>query len=44
MVAVRVLSAAVDTIKEQMPKFFFLVLVRARVHVYDDIIGFPKEG
>ena len=44
MVAVRVLSTAADTVKEQMPKNFILVLVRARLHVYDDIIGFPKEG
>ena len=38
MVAVRVLSTDVDA------KNFILVLVRARVHVYDDIIGLPKEG
>ena len=44
MVAVRVLSTAVDTVKEQMPKNFILVLVRARLHVDDDIIYFPKEG
>ena len=43
MVAVSVLSTAVDTERTDA-KGFILVLVRARMHVDDDIICFPKEG
>ena len=43
MVAVHVLSTAVDTVKEQMPKIL-LLFVRPWMHVDDDITCFPKEG
>ena len=43
--AVRVLSTAVDIVKEQMPKILFMFLSgQGRIHVDGDIIFFLKEG